>query len=111
MSAEQLIHLKIIEQKSTPLRLAYASFMLDAEARRLTTKTLKYYREQLQPFLDHLHKRGAETPASVTAHLIRAYMVSLQKRGLADASMHAAARAIRAFCNFLVREELLEKSL
>src|SRR5205085_2510187 len=41
---------------------------------------------------------------------IRAYLVSLQRRGLKDNSQHAAAGAIRAWLNFLVREELLIES-
>ena len=111
MSREQLIHLKILERTGpSAIDLAFDSFLLDAQARKLTTKTIKYYREQLSPFLTQVKGQGVTTPERVTAHHIRSYIIALQDRGLADASVHAFARAIRAFCNFLVREELLDKS-
>jgi hypothetical protein len=50
MTLEQLTHLKIIERpQGFGLRLAFDAFMLDAEARRLTKKTLLYYKQQLTP--------------------------------------------------------------
>lgn len=48
--------------------------------------------------------------SQLTAEMIRAYLFSRQHRDLMDASIHATARAIRAFCSFLVREEILQKS-
>ena len=111
MAHEQLIHLKTdLRFTLTSLQLALDSFLLDAEARRLTPKTIRYYRQQIQPFLDSLSTQGVITPEAITAHHIRRHMVEMQRRGLADASIHASARAIRAFCNFMVREELLDKS-
>ena len=111
MKHEQLIHLKPgLRFTLTSLQLALDSFLLDAEARRLTPKTIRYYRQQIQPFIDSLGTQGVITPEAITAHHIRRHMVEMQRRGLADASIHASARAIRAFCNFMVREELLDKS-
>ncbi|MCO6451193.1 MAG: tyrosine-type recombinase/integrase [Caldilineales bacterium] len=110
MSGQQLIQLKIAARSVTSLDLAMTSFLIDIEARRLTPQTLKYYRDQLGPFLAFLGVQEVTTPEEINANHIRTYLVSLQQRGLADASLHSAARAIRAFGNFLVREELLEKS-
>ena len=111
MPHERLIHNQLdLRFSLTALQLAIDSFLLDAEARRLTPKTIRYYRQQIQPFLDVLSRQGVVTPEAITAHHIRRQMVDMQQRGLADASVHAFARAIRSFCNFLVREELLDKS-
>ena len=111
MPHERLIHNQLdLRFSLTALQLAIDSFLLDAEARRLTPKTIRYYRQQIQPFLDVLSGQGVVTPEAITAHHIRRQMVDMQQRGLADASVHAFARAIRSFCNFLVREELLDKS-
>lgn len=110
MSAHPLTHLKIVAHKTSPLQYAMSAMLLDVEARRLSPRTLQYYREQLEPFIDFLSDARVTTPEQITAHHIRAYLVSLQRRGLASASQHAAARAIRAFCNFMVREELLDRS-
>jgi len=46
----------------------------------------------------------------ITAHLIRAYLVSLQRRGLKDTTQHIHARGIRAWLNWLVLEGELEAS-
>jgi len=111
MRHERLIHNQLdLCFTLTALQLALDAFLLDAEARRLTPKTIRYYRQQIQPFLDVLSTQGVITPEAITAHHIRRQMVDMQQRGLADASVHAFARAIRSFCNFLVREELLDKS-
>lgn len=110
MASEQLIHLKPAAQSRTPLGLALESFLLDAEARRLTPASLRFYRQQLGPFLDFLSGQQVSKPEAVTPHHIRSYLVGLERRGLSDSSQHGAARSIRAFCNFLVREELLTAS-
>ena len=111
MFSEQLTILKVIDRPApSGLRLALDSFLLDAEARRLTPKSLRFYRQQLEPFLAFLQAQGVVKPDGITAHHIRSFLVGLQRRGLADASQHAAARAIRAFCNFMVNEELLVAS-
>jgi site-specific recombinase XerD len=72
MTHEQLIHLKPdLRFTLTSLQLALDSFLLDAEARHLTPKTIRYYRQQIQPFLDSLNAQGVITPEAITAHHIR----------------------------------------
>jgi len=82
-------------------------FLLDAEARQLSPKTIRFYRQQLQPFLSFLQKRDIAEPEAISAHHIRAYLVSLQKRGLKEYSVHAAARSVRAICKFMKVEDLI----
>ncbi len=111
MFSEQLTIPKNAERLApSGLRLALEAFLLDAEARHLTVMSLRFYRQQLEPFLIFLAAQDVVKPEGITAPHIRSYLVQLQRRGLADASQHAAARAIRAFCNFMVREELLAAS-
>jgi len=110
MFSDQLTILKNNDFTSSALILAYESFLLDAEARRLSPKTLRYYRQQLLPFIQSLKGQGVRSPQGITAHHIRKYLVGLQRRGLSNGSQHAAARAIRAFCNFMVMEEMMEGS-
>ena len=109
---ERLTHLKVLPTPppQADLDRALASFLLDGEARRLTAATLTFYRDQLEPFLRHLHELHHSTLTAITPNDIRAYLVALQDRELADNSIHAAARAIKAFLNFCVREELLAVS-
>ncbi len=81
--------------RKTPLKDAVDLFLLDGEARRLTPKTLTYYRDQLRYFLTYLKDQAIDNLQDLTAGHVRSYLVSLQARGLKDNSQHAAARAIR----------------
>lgn len=92
------------------LEEALARFLEDVQARGLARKTLAYYRWQLTKFCEWLAGRGVAELAGLEARGIRAYIVALRERGLAGTSQHAAARAIRAWCTFLVRDELLPVS-
>ncbi|MBX3001927.1 MAG: tyrosine-type recombinase/integrase [Caldilineaceae bacterium] len=84
---------------------------MDCQARRLRPGTIRYYRNELRPFLAFLTTtHSCENLQDVTSHLIRAYLVGLEDRGLKSASVHAAARAIRAFLNFSEREGLLTEN-
>jgi len=109
MFYDTLTHLKNNKRK-TGLEIALDTYLMDCRARRLSPSTLVHYREQLLPFLRFVGEFGVITPGTVTGHHIRAYLVSLQERGLKDTSQHAAARPIRAFFNFLVREEVIDVS-
>ncbi len=94
----------------TPLKTAYEIYRLDLQARRFTQATLDFYRWRLTPFLIWCETQAVTNLHELTPSHIRRYLVSLQARGLSDYSQLAAARAIRAFCNFCVREELIGTS-
>ncbi len=79
-------------------------FLVDCQARKLSTRTLEYYSESLTPFVAY-SKRVHLTEISTAD--IRQYLISLQERGLTAHSQHSHARALRAFFNFCVAEELL----
>lgn len=85
-------------------------FMLHQEAAHHTPKTLSYYRYTLANFLDYLSVRGVKGPEGVKATHIRAFLTDLQKQGYADTTVHGHARAVKAFFNFLVTEEVLDAS-
>ncbi len=87
------------------VRQAFEDFTLYNRAARLTAKTLSFYQCQLAPFVRHCHAHAIDRVGSITPTLVREYLVSLEDRELSDYSVHAAARAIRAFMNFCVREE------
>ena len=89
---------------------AYEMFMLDCEARRLTPATRQFYRSKLVIFFRWCIDNGVQDIDSLTAHSIRKFFVYLQHRDLSGQYQHNHARSIRAFLNFCVRDELLEKS-
>ena len=86
-------------------------YILDARSRNLSPRSIRYYEQQIGWFIEFLMLQGCDRLDAITAHHIRLYFLHLQeKRGWKPASVQAAARAIRAFFNFCVTEELLEKS-
>ena len=81
-------------------------FLVDCQARKLSKRTLEYYEESLTPFVAYCKSNLSE----ISTVDIRQYMISLQERGLTAHSQHSHARALRAFFNFCVVEELLDES-
>ena len=94
----------------TGLDFAFEGFMLSREAMRCTPKTLEHYEYTLGSFTTYLADQGVHDMADITAHHIRAYLVSLQRRGLKDTTQHIHARGIRAWLNWLVDEGELDVS-
>lgn len=97
---------------STPLipetELALEAFLLDGQARALSPRTIRYYRQQITWFTDYLALQSCHHLAQITPHHIRGYLLYLQtERNWRSASVHAAARALRAFLNFCSAEGML----
>lgn len=96
---------------STPaFEEALAIFMLDMKARCLSHHTLDFYKERLGRAFAWFKEHGVTHVNQLTSNHIRTYLGSLDERGLASHSQHAAARAIKTFCNFCVSEEWIEAS-
>lgn len=100
---------------STPLTpetgLALDIFLLDAQSRNLSPRTIRYYRQQVTWFRHFLALQDCRHLNQITPHHIRAYLLHLQQeKKWKSASVHSAARAIRAFLNFCVNEEMLDVS-
>jgi len=85
-------------------------FLLHQEASHHTPKTLTHYRYTLHNFLAFLHGLNVRTPEVVKPEHIRKFLVDLQQQGKKDTTLHAHARAIKTFFNFLVNEKVLDAS-
>lgn len=85
-------------------------FLLDCEARRLSVGTLAFYQAKLPPFLAWLYGQQVHQPEEITTGHVRAYLADMQRRGLRPHTQLAAARAIKTWLRFLVREGLLAES-
>ena len=94
----------------TSLKDVLELFLLDGESRGFTPATLTFYRDRLGLFLRGLAQNNVLTLEECTHTAIRQYLAEMQRRDLSSAYVHSHARAIRTFCNFLVREELLDVS-
>ena len=84
------------------IRLAFQDFFLACEAKLLAPATLEFYEAMIVPFLDWL---DISDPTELRAHHIRSFLI-LRSKQVAPGSVHAHARAIRAFVRFgIVRLE------
>ncbi|NLS78689.1 MAG: tyrosine-type recombinase/integrase [Chloroflexi bacterium] len=106
--AAELLTLRVV--RASPLDAACDAFLLDREAARCTPKTLIHYQYTVGNFVRWLTEQGIPDVAQITPHLIRAYLVGLQHRGLKDTTQHAHARGIKAWLNWLVEEGDLAQS-
>lgn len=94
----------------TPFSDALHIFLIDAESRQFTPKTVVFYRTTLAAFFTWAEQHGADSLRAVKPQLIREYLISLRDRGLASATQHTHARALKAFFGFCAREGLLSAS-
>jgi len=90
--------------ESQSLSQALDSFLADAAARRLAPKTISYYQFEISRFIT---SSSVQTLSELEASHIRTYLSELNKRGLKGSSVHASARALKAWLNWCVRESLL----
>jgi len=70
----------------SPLSASLDAFLLSREAMRCTPKTLEHYAYTVGGFVRFLREQPVGDAHDITAHHIRAYPVSLQRRGLKDAT-------------------------
>lgn len=82
------------------LQDAYTDFILSRQAIQCTSRTMGFYVHTLTKFTDWLKNQGIQIPEEVSTRLVRAYMVELTSRGLADTTLHGNARAIRTLLRF-----------
>ena len=85
-------------------------FLLDCEAKRLTQSTLSFYKSKLTVFITWCSEQNIQYLEQISANEIRKFLVSIQRRQLSGQYQHNLARAIRAFLNYCVRDELIDKS-
>lgn len=99
-----------MQRGTTTLYDALDLFLLDCEARRLTPSTRQFYTAKLSVFIRWCQEHQVDTLGVLTSTDIRRFLVHIQRRQLSSQYQHNLARAIRAFLNYCVRDELLDKS-
>lgn len=97
-------------QSKTTLTDSLELFLLDAASRNLTAATQTFYRSKLNRFITWCNEQGVTALADLTPHHVRRYLVEARESGLSSQYQNNLARAIRAWLNYCVRDELLERS-
>lgn len=94
----------------TPLKTALDLYILEAQSRRHTGETLRFYRGRLGQFVRWCDTQQIVYLDDLTPHVLRAFLIYIDARGVSSAYHHSHARALRAFCNYCVRDDLLPVS-
>jgi integrase/recombinase XerD len=78
-----------------------------AAEKGLAANTLAAYSRDLAAFLNHAVRRRTDTPAAIQVRDVVTFLEALQQRGLSARSRARMFAALRGFCAFLVREDML----
>ncbi|MCO6451007.1 MAG: tyrosine-type recombinase/integrase [Caldilineales bacterium] len=113
MATESGFRLKVIarsDEGMCPLNLATKSFLLSREAMGCTGQTLAWYRNYLGKITDYFLSEGLTNVTSIRPDHVRRLYVDLQHKGLAEQTIFNYATVLKAYCNYLVEEGMLEVS-
>ncbi len=110
MSKGRTIRLNVVKSQapSTPLQDAVTSFYLDRQANGVSGYTLTWYRTYVGAVIEWLAAQTVTDPARVTPNHMRAWLIELKERELAERTIHHHASAARAFFNFCIGEGIIE---
>jgi site-specific recombinase XerD len=97
-------------QKLEPLTLSFRGFLLDCQSRNLSSGSLRFYRQKLEPLLTFLLALGITDAAQVEPSHLRQWLLHLQDSGHNPGGQHGHFRAARAFFAWLEREGELDAS-
>ena len=82
---------------------AFEDFILSREATLCSPHTIDFYRRMLSPFLAFTDGKALSNRS------VREFLASVAQRGVSSATVHAHARAVRAFVRFAYDEGWIEE--
>lgn len=86
-------------------------FLFDCEIRKLSTRTMKSYRNNLGLFIQYIENEMSITELeNVSSAIIKKYFQYLIKKGLKESYVNGILKVFRAFYKYCVREEYVLKS-
>ena len=95
----------------TELGRLLKNYLIADKVEGKSPSTLVIYCRVAGYFIQFAHANNfPDEAASITASHVRLFLLSLQERGLAPASVNAYYRALNTFFNWLVNEGFIEKS-
>jgi integrase/recombinase XerD len=81
-----------------------AAFLLDCKARNLAKHTQRFYRVNLQTFIDWLDAQAVKTVTELTPDILRAFFVAMTEAGHNAGGVHGFYRTVRVFLRWYVNE-------
>ena len=85
------------------LFVAFDDFILSREAMLCSSQTIDFYRRMLKPFM------ALANGSPPWNRMVREFLSSVAQRGVSSATVHAHARAVRAFLRFSHEEGWIEE--
>ena len=85
------------------LFVAFEDFILSREAMLCSPETIDFYRRMLKPFL------ALANGSPPSNRIVREFLSTVAQRGVSSATVHAHARAVRAFLRFAYEEGWIEE--
>ena len=85
------------------LFVAFEDFILSREAALCSPQTIDFYQRMLKPFLA---LANGNQPSN---RMVREFLSTVAQRGVSSATVHAHARAVRAFLRFAHDEGWIEE--
>ena len=87
------------------LFVAFEDFILSREAMLCSPETIDFYRRMLKPFL------ALANGSPPSNRMVREFLSAVAQRGVSSATVHAHARAVRAFLRFAYEEDWIEEPI
>ncbi len=96
--------LHLVLKKDHLILDAYQDFIQSRKASLLAPKTIEFYEYTVGSLIDWITSKGITSPEAIKPSIIRAYISTVNDRGVSDSTVHAHARGTRAFLRFLNEE-------
>lgn len=97
-------------ESASELRESLQLWLESMQARGLSPKTLRNYRDTVGRFLNFLESLNLRTLDAVQPHHIRKWLLHRQAHGVSNYELHNAHRQPRTFWNWCMREGLTENN-
>lgn len=81
-----------------------AAFLLDCKARNLAKHTQRFYRFNLQTFIDWLDTQAIKTVTELTPEVLRGFFVAMTEAGHNAGGVHSFYRTVRVFIRWYILE-------
>lgn len=95
------------QQPPGPLHASAEEFLSHLAVERGSSRnTIAAYRRDLRAYEEVVRSRGVSDPAKATPEDVAEFVIALQRRGLAPASVGRSVAAVKSFHRFCVREGL-----
>jgi site-specific recombinase XerD len=82
------------------------SFLIDRQARELSARTVKFYREFLRTFIEYCNSNSVTCIQEITPDFLRRYFLAFGETHN-PGGVHGAYRTIRAFFQWLLNEDVM----